>query len=789
MSAPLLTRGLESRSGSAVDPLAEEVTWAAWTLAGASPRRVTSDGAFQSAAAVFDRIVEVAWLPGRVSLFSEIAVSGAVHPELRVSFAVGVMGSSGSTFAETAAISDLVTSRLNGPRLPYRALAVDPLTLLDVPANDVTHAAVVRQRELTVEAVADGADLSILSRFNPTMDPWSGVAHLLMSRTAPTRVRATVLPTEVTISDRIALEAAVTAAHAAAERATGRPDLQFQAERAVATLVDLRASFATPVLCSEVAVTSSEPLPLVFLRSVGSQFTSEVDVIRRQGHSVVAAQRLMVGGFDISPAPDHLLAGHREGLPVRGGLEARELRDLLTLFESPVGWPIPVNEPVPTVPTTAMRQLTVPVGMSEGLTVGVGPAGVTAHLPAEALERHVLVTGTTGTGKTTFFVASMLDRLRTAQPFLFIDLHGQAADRLMAHADELGVPVLVIDAHDGDTGRVRLTPRLEADGSNLDEVESAASRFADAIASRYENPEWSGPRWLQLARALALLTAAHGAEVVDVVGWLADRDQTQSKTRHGGIPSWAQATLSTLHAQNNSDAAGVRDWLTCKLTAFASSAGRRIFAPAGEGDDLHEVLASGVPVIVNLSALSGSDAAMAGHLIIATVLETAMQEPLEGAEPFTVFVDEAHRFPVASMERVVAEGRKFGVSLALATQSLTQFDPSMADIVSGAGVKLAFRQSPDSANRLAPLMDLDALDLVDLPDLHAYVKVTGHSTCSVEVDPYAPMPAEHVKAPLVPVRGATRESEDGRRAGTFEPHRRPSFMDEWTARQERRKAG
>lgn len=786
VSVDLLTRHLESRSGSAVDPLAEEITWVAWDLAGASPRRVTSDSAVQAAAAVFDHVVEAAWLPGRVTILSEIAVEGGVHRQLRVSFAVGVMGTAGSTAAEAVAICDLVTGRLNASHLPYHAVRVDPLTILDVAATEMAHTAIIRQRELTVEAVDAGSDLTVLSRFNPTVDPWSGVARLLTTRTGVTRVRATVLPTEVTVSDRIALEEAVRSAHAAVERNADRPDLRFQAERAVATLVDLRASFATPVLCAELAVTSADPLPLVFLRSIGSQFTSEVDVIRRQGHSVVAAQRLMVGGFDVTAAPVDLIDAHRQGLPVRGGLEARELRDLLTLFECPIGWPVPVNEPVPTIATGAVRSLPVPPGMNEGLRVGVGAAGVTARLPFEAAERHVLVTGATGTGKTTFLSAAMLAQLQAHEPFLFIDIHGQAADRLVAHADDIGSPVVVIDAHDGASARVSLAPRLEVTGANLAEVEAAGHRFSDAVASRYDNT-WSGPRWLQLARAANLVFAAHGVEFADVVTWLSHRDQIQTAAAHPAIPGWARATLSTLHAQNNSDAAGVRDWVTCKFTAFTSASGRRIFAPAGEGEDLYAHLTSGTPVIVNLSALSSADATMAGHLIVSSVLEAAMQASAPQGVPFRAYVDEAHRFPVESLERILAEGRKFGVSLVLATQSLTQFEAGLADLVSAAAVKLAFRQSPDSANRLASLMDLNALDLVDLPDLHAYFKIAGHPTCSVEIAPYLPLPTLRSKQHPSAVATAPRQP---REPGSFEvdddaadqPDDAPSLLDNWLER-------
>lgn len=65
------TRRLALAPGSALDPLVEEVTWVAWRLESASA--IPSDTTVRATATAFNRIVEAAWLPGRMTVFRDRA--------------------------------------------------------------------------------------------------------------------------------------------------------------------------------------------------------------------------------------------------------------------------------------------------------------------------------------------------------------------------------------------------------------------------------------------------------------------------------------------------------------------------------------------------------------------------------------------------------------------------------------------------------------------------------------------------------------------------------------------
>ena len=777
------TRRHAPAAGAALDPRVEEVTWIAWRLVAASPSRLSSEARVNAATAVFDRIIENAWMPGRVALISEVCTSGPDR-QLVIRFAVGILGALGTTDDEAAALVPQIHSRLHGSGLPFKAESIDPSQLLDVEQPSVAHAGLIRQRDHRIRSsgLSSGTagDLRVLSRWNPISDPWSGVVRLLLTRDAPTRVRATVLATEPSLEDDLTLERTLAEAVQLGAANLDQPDLQAQLERAQATLIDLRASFDTPVLCAELAVSSSAPLPEVFLRGVAGCFTSESDVVRRDGHTVVASQRLLLGGFELERNPDGLAEAHAQGMPLRGGCQPHQLCDLVTLFESPLGWPLPVGGPIPTLPAAAMRELPVPAGFDTGVRIGVGPHDQIVRLPGDDRRRHLLAVGVPGTGKTTVLVAGALDDLEHGRGFVFLDAHGQAADRVVAHADDANVEIVVLDGADAATDQLELIPRLKADGSNLHEVEQAIDDLCEAIASSLADESFAGPRWFANARAILMLAACLGIEIAEAVELVGDVAAFRRAINHPAMPSWASKTLRNLADTTGTDGASLRDWLLSKFAPFTSTAVRRIIARPGEGIDAATVLATGAPLIVNLAELSRHDAGQIGQVIVAAFLSAVFQQKPDPNRPATtLYVDEAHRYPAVGMDRVEAEGRKFGLSLALATQSMAQLPARFADTMSGAAVLIALRQTPDGAARLAPLMDLPSGDLVDLPELHAYVRIAGKGTCSLTIDSYAPQPPNRTKDEPSPIVRPKEQEVEEPSTDDATGHGDPPFIRMW----------
>ncbi len=730
-------------AGSAVDPLVGEISWRAWELVGADPYQLT-EGTAQQITVGFDCLVEAAWQPGRSVVVSEVEyLPGSNGTTTAVRLAVGLLGGIGETSEEAEGLAAHVEAMF-GRQSVLAAASIDPGTV--VPSSDGIPAAAetlargtvahIRQRHWRLSDDTD--DVEVVSRFCPTFEPWTSVAAHLQELDQHVRVRATVLATEMSPADRIEIDGGLDRVVAIRERNERRPQVCFDADRAEATLLDLRASLSSPVVVGELAIWSMSALPDSTLRSLASSFTSETDVLRQQGHVVVAGNRRVLGGYEVARDPSGAAAALAAGLPLRGGTGQRAITDLLTLAESPIGWPLPVNGGVPSISTHIPTERRSPARLvgpdpERAPALGVDAAGQQIGLPLDLRTRHVLVTGTWGAGKSTVLRGQALADLRSGRPFLFLDPHGTAADELIAFADELGVRPVVIDAGDGAT--TRLAPLPPFDPFNRAGTDRAVRELAEAIASSLPNEEWAGPRWFAAITALLEVVLVKKAELIDGMTWLNDPTQLGCHLADEDISAAARATLMNLIASSSGDSSEVRGWVASKLNPLVGGSVRQILAPAGNGTDLRAEALGGRPVIVSLASLSQAEGNLVGHLVLSQILDAAFSRPVHERDLLTCYVDEAHRFPTSGLSRAVTEGRKFGIGLMLALQSLGQVRGGLDDLVLGAGTHVVLRSTPQSAATLAPVVQASPAELARQPDLHAVVGVQGEAAASVSLPP------------------------------------------------------
>jgi len=732
-------------------------------------------------------LVEIAWRPGRCAVLTEIESIPTDHAVgLRVSLAVGSFGPAGTTADEIDGLRPYIDHLIGRNRgSVVRGQPMDPSTILPSLSDDKARiagwrSAVIRQRCITVRTGDESVEIP--SRFNPTIEQWSGIAQRLVDLAEPVRVRATVLATELSALDRFELQAGVAQVQAMLNRADARdhPETAFHADRALATLLDLQASFTSPLLIAEIAVLSPRALPESFLRSIGACFTSELEVLRRHGQVVVAGQRLVLGGFELERDPVGLIAAQAVGLPLRGGTGSRELRDLVTLTESPIGWPVPLSGSIHSIAADCPRPRPVPTELlsdphREATILGADHGGHTICLPVARRTLHTLVTGTWGSGKSTILTRTALDDLRHGRGFVFIDPHGTAADWLTAFADDLKINCVVLDADDPGTERMAPIGAMGAHDQRRPQIEQQIANLTNAVASSLPDPQWTGPRWQATMRSAFELVAVHNAELVDLVTWLNDPKELAERIGHRALSDLPRSTLANRCGRGD-DAASVPGWASSKLHTIVSGPARKLLAKPGQGVDLAVAVRTNTLIVANLGALATSECQLIGHLVLGAVLEAAMNRPPPQRQLFTAYVDEIHRFPARGLTRILAEGRKFGTGLVGANQALSQLSGELADSALGSATAIAFRATPDTAAQMSANLDLSARELRSLPDLECIVSVAGGGSTRVCVPPYEPSPAMRTKGDtgntphirLVPCRCSDGPRVDGRR-------RRPCF--------------
>lgn len=158
---------------------------------------------------------------------------------------------------------------------------------------------------------------------------------------------------------------------------------------------------------------------------------------------------------------------------------------------------------------------------------------------------------------------------------------------------------------------------------------------------------------------------------------------------------------------------------------------QQILLQPQSGFDLREVMDSGKILIVNLpkGILGEEVASLLGSLIVSSIGSAALGRadiPEDERPDFALLLDEFHLFTTQSVANMLAELRKYRVSLVLANQYLGQLAlPVQEAVLANAGTLVTFRCGvPDTevlAKEFWPVFS--AGDLVQLPNHHIYVKL------------------------------------------------------------------
>ncbi len=146
---------------------------------------------------------------------------------------------------------------------------------------------------------------------------------------------------------------------------------------------------------------------------------------------------------------------------------------------------------------------------------------------------------------------------------------------------------------------------------------------------------------------------------------------------------------------------------------------------------MQAVLDSGKILIVNLSkGKIGEDAcSLLGSMIVTSIQLSALYrsiQPEHERRPFYLYVDELHSFVSLSFADILAEARKYKLSLFLTHQYIEQLHENIrAAIFGNVGTVISFRVGATDAAYLAKEFSpvFSEADLVSLPRYTMYIKL------------------------------------------------------------------
>jgi energy-coupling factor transporter ATP-binding protein EcfA2 len=344
--------------------------------------------------------------------------------------------------------------------------------------------------------------------------------------------------------------------------------------------------------------------------------------------------------------------------------------------------------------------------------------------------QHLLILGQTGTGKSTLLKSMALQDANQGHGFCIIDPHGDLAEELHQTIETDHLYWNVADPH----SPYGYNPIPHAHQSLRPLI---ASGFVDTLRHQWANA-W-GPRMENLLRygVLALLDQPQ-ATIADLMPLYTDKAFRLEVLQHIQDAEcrrfWAQEYPQLSY---NTAFDGVAP-ISNKLGALLSHPTlRRSLTAAPEPLRFRQIIDEGQILIVNLGKgrMGAEPANVMGGLILTGLRNAAFSRydtPVSDRTPYVVSVDEFHNFTTDSVAESLSELRKYGLSLTLAGQYLSQSSNIVQDAILGnVGTAIAFRLGISDAPKLSRYLQYPSeRDLLNLPNHHAYCRLMIDGTQS-----------------------------------------------------------
>lgn len=350
--------------------------------------------------------------------------------------------------------------------------------------------------------------------------------------------------------------------------------------------------------------------------------------------------------------------------------------------------------------------------------------------------RHCYILGSTGCGKTTLILRLIAKDIAAGHSLVVVDLRGDLVSGVLglcATADVDPSRVTILDLR--EKGRAFGFNPLAGAGEPF----VRALHVLDVLAS--ESPSW-GVQLEETLRSALLLLANSGQSLTrlhEVFFDSAFRDRILKGTADQALTDfWARYDAFSAEKQ--------QAWalpVFNKVTSLLSVPNlRRILGECGP-IDLGDVL--GIPGQVLLVSLAVDElqrsARMFGSLVVSAIAREMLARvdvPEKDRNPVRLYVDEFENMASESFEGLIAEGRRFKLSLVLSHQTLAQLPAKLRSVVrNNVGLQVLFQVGFEDAQvvarELGPNVSLE--DVRQLGVGEAFVQTRDGDRALVQFDP------------------------------------------------------
>ncbi len=377
-------------------------------------------------------------------------------------------------------------------------------------------------------------------------------------------------------------------------------------------------------------------------------------------------------------------------------------------------------------------------GMKRRITIGT-----------RDLVRHYQIVGQTGTGKSTLLTTIILSAIERGHGLTFFDPHGSTIDSVIRCLPEKYVNRVRVVRIGDIQNPVPLN--IWDSGDPIKEernISDLCELFADIFDPKNEGivgPRYE--RWLStFAKAsIAFLGRRASLESIAVISQSQDNMLKLYKIILRDYPELAETIRQEYGTDRSSDFQNMLNWYLCKFQRLTSVEQLRLTLGAGANAlDFTRTIDTDTVTLIDLaSPVIGTHAArIVGTLQLMKLWNAAMARR-DRDRMHLVVVDEASLFQTNPMPRMLAESRKFGISMVLCHQHTGQLTSQIRDALEANSANFsAFRLSPRDAGAASARFD-DAAVGSQLARLDAFNAITtlsvgGHQTAPFTLETQLP---------------------------------------------------
>ena len=341
---------------------------------------------------------------------------------------------------------------------------------------------------------------------------------------------------------------------------------------------------------------------------------------------------------------------------------------------------------------------------------------------------HIFSVGRTGTGKTTLLETFIRSDLQAGRGLALLDPHGDLIEKLLPRIPpERQADLIYFNVPDASqTLGFNPLEHISPGKRSL-----AAAGLLEVFKKLW--PEFWGPRSEHILRnaILALLDypTANLGDVLQLFSNPAFRREVMKTSTNDQVRDFWLGEYEKYPARLQLEAIAP---LQNKLGAFLSDPLLNpILTQAKSSIRLRQIMDHGKILLVNLAKgkIGEDTASLLGSMLVSRFGLAALSRadiPEVERQDFSLFVDEVGTFSTISFANILAEARKYRLSVFLSTQMLSNLDPRVRDAILGnIGTLIAFRLGINDAEVLAKEFypEFSAVDLLNLANHHIYLKL------------------------------------------------------------------